>query len=304
VLPPWYRTIWSYLFYSIALILLGYYLVEINSRRLKNANIRLEEIIKERTSEIALQNEELKKQTEQIRNQTSILQETNASKDKFFSIIAHDLKSPFQGLMGSSQILYEEYDELTDEEKKEFIKGIHRSSRDSFRLLENLLQWSSLQTGRMEFIPETFNVYEQISPTIDLLSQSARNKMILIENEIDKESSVMADINMFQTVVRNLISNAIKFTGTNGRVIVSSKEKNDLIEFSVKDNGIGMNAETASSIFRIDKNTTTLGTANEKGTGLGLFLCKEMIEMHNGRIWVESEPEKGSTFFFTLPKAN
>ena len=229
------------------------------------------------------------------------LMESNTTKDRFFSIIAHDLKSPFLGLMGYSQILSEDYVELKEGEKKTYISNIHELTKSTYKLLENLLEWSRLQTGKMEFKPEKCNVYDALFPTIDLLAKTAQNKRIAIKEEIDRKLEVTADVYMLQTVIRNLISNSVKFTKPNGSVIIKACHNNSGIEISVKDNGVGMNKAVMDTLFIIDKTTTTKGTVNEEGTGLGLFLCKEMVDLHNGKIWVESAEGEGSTFFVELP---
>jgi signal transduction histidine kinase/Tfp pilus assembly protein PilF len=230
------------------------------------------------------------------------LQELISTKDKFFSIIAHDLKSPFQGLMGFSDILITENDELNEEQKSDIINAISKLSSDTYKMLENLLQWSKLQTGKIELVRESFNLNEALAVSIDILSQTAKNKNIIIENLIDKSLNITADQNMIQTTIRNLISNAVKFTNLSGEISIFAKQTNASIEITVKDNGIGMNKTTADNIFKIEHNTSRRGTANEEGTGLGLLLCKEMIELHNGSIKVESVEGKGSAFTVILPK--
>ncbi|MFH0733119.1 MAG: tetratricopeptide repeat-containing sensor histidine kinase [bacterium] len=246
-------------------------------------------------------NKENIKQKHELEKLNEELIEVNQSKDKFFSIIAHDMKSPFQGLLGCSQMLTEDFDTLTEEEKKEVINTIHNLSLNSFRLLENLLEWSRLQTGKFEFKPERFNARYELNPTIRLLMQTASNKGIVIENKIDETLAVNADKNMIQTVIRNLVSNAIKFTKPEGSISIISDKDQNYARFIVADNGIGINKNKMEHLFRVDKNESTAGTANEEGTGLGLLLCKEMIEMHMGKIWVESEINKGSKFIFTIP---
>lgn len=239
---------------------------------------------------------------EEINKMNKTLLELNSTKDKFFSIIAHDLRSPFQGLLGYSQILTEDYQELSEEERKQYIINIAEISHNSYKLLENLLQWSRMQTGNFEFNPEVINLSEELIPTIELLKQTALNKDITVASLLKPKVYVMADKNMLNTVVRNLVSNAIKFTNTGGNIIISSKELDNYIVVSVKDDGVGMNKEKLNNLFKVVKNISTLGTAKEKGTGLGLLLCKEMVEKHSGEIWVESAEGHGSTFYFTLPK--
>lgn len=239
---------------------------------------------------------------EQLIRSEQKLKEINASKDKFFSIIAHDLKSPFLSLMGYSEILSNEYDSLTEEEKKESISSIFRLSNNSYKLLENLLQWSRMQIGKIEFIPEPFNLLYELTPALLLLSQTAKNKNITIQNDIGRKTFVTADKNMINTIVRNLVSNAIKFCNKGGKIIISSKDLENFVEISVIDNGVGIDVSQIKDLFNIDKNMSTKGTANESGTGLGLLLCKEMVEKHGGTLNVRSELQKGSEFKFTIPK--
>lgn len=244
---------------------------------------------------------ERKRKSDKLKQIAQELKEANQSKDKFFSIIAHDLKSPFNGLIGLSAILTDDYDNFSDKERKDFISHINDISRGTYALLENLLEWSRLQTGKIEFNPVNFLLLSELQPTLSLVKETALNKNISLYHSIDESLRVYADKYMLQTVVRNLISNAIKFTEPGGSVTVESKETDGLIETRVTDTGIGMKQEDISKLFRTDKTMTKKGTANEKGTGLGLLLCKEMIELHGGKIWVESEFKKGTTFIFTVP---
>ena len=236
-----------------------------------------------------------------IKKQKDELKRLNAFKDKFFSIIAHDLKSPFNSIVGLSEILVEQINEK-DYEGIEKIGGIiHQSSLRAMNLLNNLMEWSRSQTGRMEFNPHQFDLKEFIHDIAPLFEDIALQKGIAIIRELPENVIVFADKDMINTVLRNLISNAIKFTKPGGEIIVSVNEEKDKIMVSVKDNGIGIPKAVIGKLFRIDENYSTRGTANEAGTGLGLMLCKELIERHDGEIWVESEVEKGSTFYFTLP---
>jgi len=247
---------------------------------------------------------ERKQSSVQLKKYSEELKEANQAKDKFFSIIAHDLKSPFQGLLGYSQILSNEFDTLSDEEKMFFINNIDNISKSAYNLLEDLLTWSRIQIGKLEVNYEVFNLAEFLNPTISLLNQTATNKDITIKTSIDNKNLVKADKNMVQTAVRNLISNAIKFTNNGGKIKVSTKVIDEFVEVTVEDNGIGMKKDILKNLFRIDQNVTTKGTANEEGTGLGLLLCKEMIEKEGGTIKVESEAGKGSKFRFTIPSYN
>lgn len=231
------------------------------------------------------------------------LAELNATKDKFFSIIAHDLKSPFQGLIGCSQILSSEYTTLSEDEKMSFIGSIEELSRNSYKLLENLLDWSRMQTGQMIINMEDFNLLVELYPTISLVKQTAKNKKIELNYMIDNSIFVKADKNMLSTVVRNLAANAIKFTNPGGRIMLEARKSDSIIEVSVTDTGIGIEQDIMGNLFKIDKSVSKKGTANEQGTGLGLLLCKEMIDKHGGKIRVESKVGQGSTFSFTIASA-
>lgn len=223
-------------------------------------------------------------------------------KDRFFSIVAHDLKSPMQGLIGFSQILKEELDTISIEEGKEILKSIFEISKELNSLLDNLLNWSRLQTGRMEFSPEEINLYTTVHPIIRLLSEVASLKEISIKMKIDPALSINADENMLQLIVRNLIANAIKFSYFHSEIIVEARATDFTVEISVQDFGMGMDKKLKDDLFRTDKKTSTVGTNNERGTGLGLLLCKEMVTLHNGEIIVDSEFGKGSKFRVTLPR--
>jgi PAS domain S-box-containing protein len=232
---------------------------------------------------------------------TNILNELNATKDKFFSIIAHDLRGPFANFRVVTDLLTSSYDELEETEKKEFLELIKDSANNLYSLLENLLDWSRSQRGTMPFNPNEFDFSLIAKNTVNFLKLSADNKNIELINNITDDTYITADVNMITTVIRNLVSNAIKFTANGGQININSTitEKDSI--FSVQDNGIGLSKETINKLFRIDTQVTTIGTNDEKGTGLGLILCKEFVEKHGGKIWVESEVGKGSTFYFSLP---
>ncbi|MCU7494306.1 MAG: PAS domain S-box protein [Ignavibacteria bacterium] len=243
---------------------------------------------------------ERKRIQEETRKMNLKLAESNATKDRFFSIIAHDLKSPFQGLLGYSEILSSEYNTLSEDEKLSFISTIEELSRNSYKLLENLLEWSRIQTGKMTANPEEFNLLIELYPTISLLKQTASNKNIWFNYKIDKSLVINADKNMLSSIIRNLVANSIKFTNPGGRITLSATKADGFTKFLVADTGIGMSEEIIDDLFKMGKSVSRRGTANEEGTGLGLLLCKEMVEKHGGRIWVESELGKGSSFSFTI----
>ncbi len=229
------------------------------------------------------------------------LKELNANKDKFFSIISHDLKSPFTSLLGFAEYLVEDLDELSKEEIKEFSTNIYKSAKNIFNLLENLLQWSRIQSGKIQYSPAQFSLTALIDTIIALFQVNAAKKKVRLTNEVTEEISIFADKFMVDAVIRNLLSNAIKFTKAGGEVKIGVIKKEDYYQIYVKDNGVGMKEEIKNKLFKIDQHVTTKGTEQEKGTGLGLILSKEFVEKNGGKIWVESEVGKGSEFNFTLP---
>lgn len=241
---------------------------------------------------------------ETVRKFNDELKSLNANKDKFFSIIAHDLKSPLSGLLGFTEILVNEFDDLTTEEVKEFIGHSHQAAINMNALLENLLEWSRIQTGNFALETSNVNVESVFDNMISLFNQYARNKKIRLEKKVDAHLHVLADENMFKTIMRNLVSNGIKFTQEGGCVHLTAIPNERFINIVVQDSGIGLSQENINKLFRIDVNYTTPGTNKERGTGLGLVLCKELVEKNGGKIWVESEVRKGTKFIFSLPHKN
>jgi PAS domain S-box-containing protein len=244
---------------------------------------------------------ERKKAEEEIILKNELLQAINAEKDKFFSILAHDLRGPLSAFVAATQILAEETQSMNFEEIQEISVSMKESATNIYSLLENLLEWSRLQRGIMEFIPEKFNLKKEIQECTQVLNESARKKEIEIEYSVPEDIELVADRHMFDTVTRNLVSNAIKFTPTGGKIQVGALNTNNEIEIHITDSGIGMPAELKNKLFHINEKTSRKGTEGEPSTGLGLLLCKEFIEKHNGEIWAESEAGHGSTFYFTVP---
>lgn len=232
------------------------------------------------------------------------LRELNATKDKFFSIIAHDLKSPFNGIIGFSNLLAIQVQENNYEGIEEYARVIQDSSLRAMELLENLMEWSRSQTGRMEFNPEFVEIVALINEVSKLLNDTAQQKSISISMELPQKIIVSADKAMITTVLRNLISNAVKFTNPGGKIVISAVQKPDELLVTICDNGVGMKNEVVEKLFHIDTNLSTTGTQNETGTGLGLILCAEFVKKHGGKIWAESEVEKGSKFHFTIPQVD
>lgn len=252
------------------------------------------DLIEERSAELVVL-------SAQLEESESKQKELNAEKDKFFSIIAHDLKSPFAGIMGYTTLLLDEFESLSKEEMKDFITSLDKLSKNTFKLIENLLDWARLQTGKMSCSPGKLHLYETVLYASSLVSANAERKDIKIINHINEEPYIIADERMMNSILENLLSNAIKFTQRGGRISISSTPVNGFYEITVADTGIGMSRDVIEKIFRIDSNHTTLGTELEKGTGLGVILCKEMIERQGGSLNVESEIGIGTKFKFILP---
>lgn len=247
-------------------------------------------------------NRALKAINEKVQLQNIQLQELNATKDKFFSIISHDLKGPLNSLTSFSGLLIDHTDSLSKDEIQMLAKDLDKSVKNLFALLENLLEWSRSQTGNIDFKADEFDLGELLRINQQLLEVQAASKKISIVNVNDNPVRVRVHKHSVNTVIRNLISNAIKFTKPGGRITLSVVDDDNFFRVSVADTGVGMTPELMEKLFRIDSKVTTKGTSDEKGTGLGLILCKEFIEKNGGRIWVESEVNKGTVFHFTVPK--
>ena len=242
------------------------------------------------------------KSEQEIKLKNNELVRLNAEKDKFFSIIAHDLRGPLAGFMGLTEMMADESIEFTEKEKKEMTFDLSRSAKNTFNLLENLLEWSQMDRGLTEFEPQKLELIATVTECRNIVAESARKKRIELIVAISNEPEVVADKNMIQTIIRNLLSNAIKFTPQGGQVTISARPaENNRMVISVKDTGIGMSEKMKNDLFRIDTNTKRPGTEGEQSTGLGLLLCKEFVEKLGGEIWVESTPNHGSVFNFTIP---
>lgn len=223
------------------------------------------------------------------------------SKERFFSMIAHDIRNPFSGILGLSGILNEEAEKSGDPVHRKQMGSLHKSLNQVYELLENLLQWSLSETGKIAFNPQVQMLYPIVQEVIFLHTASAKQKGIKLENQVQGELTARFDSNMLQTVIRNLLSNAIKFSPENSSIFLSAIIQGKGVMVKVSDQGVGMNPEQINRIFKPDENISTPGTRNEAGTGMGLILSANFIARHGGRIWAESEPSKGTTMFFTLP---
>lgn len=236
-----------------------------------------------------------------MQQQKGNLKELNATKDKFFSIIAHDLRSPLNQLLGLSEILQKEIESERGDDVIKLANLINESAKSGRLLLENLLEWSRSQTGSINFNPEILNLAKISEEVVELNENNARQKDIIISSKIDKNEIAFADGNMLKTILRNLLSNSIKFTNNGGKIDLEVESSNGMAILSVIDNGIGIEDHDIEKLFRIDVNPKSIGRSKEKGTGLGLILCKEFVEMNEGKIWVESVSGEGSVFKFSLP---
>lgn len=236
---------------------------------------------------------------EKVKKRTKKLKHLNYQKDRLFSIISHDLRSPFTSLLGFSTELTENIDDMTKEEVKEAGEIILNSSRNLLNLLENLLRWSKLQLGHKEFYPVRVNLIDEIDFIISQFNNNLQQKKLTIKKKF-RADTVFVDKFMFQSIIRNLLSNAIKFSNFNSVIELESKIVENETEITVKDSGIGMDEETVKNLFSVETTTTTNGTIGETGSGLGLLLCKEFLELHNQKLYVKSEVNAGSTFWFRI----
>jgi signal transduction histidine kinase/ligand-binding sensor domain-containing protein len=280
ILPPWWKTWWFKLILIASVFLFFAIILYFRERRLRKQKLLLEKSVAIKTAE---------------------LNELNASKDKFFSIIAHDLKNPFNTIIGFSEMLKEAVISNDPKIIFKYASMINISSVQTFRLLENLLEWANSQRGKISFEPVVINISELVNEEFTMLDDMAKGKNIELKSNVPEEITIEADKNMIRTILRNLVTNAIKFTHKNGKVEVNAITYKNHLEISVSDNGVGMSKDIMAKLFKIDANLYSRGTENERGTGLGLFLCKEFVEKHGGKIWTESEEGKGSTFKILLP---
>ncbi|MGE5395376.1 MAG: ATP-binding protein, partial [Candidatus Saccharibacteria bacterium] len=245
---------------------------------------------------------ERKEAEKEISQKNEELENLNATKDKFFSIIAHDLRSPFNSLLGLTEMLSVDLPNMSKEDVQPMVNIIYKSTNNLYRLLENLLQWSQIQSGTIPFDPKPVSLKLVIDESVEVTKEPAMLKEIDIASTVNNQLMVYADSNMLQTVIRNLMSNAIKFTPKGGKVTVAAfRTEDNQVEISVADTGIGISETMIGNLFRMDVKTNRMGTEREPSNGLGLLLCKEFVEKHGGKIWVESEVDKGSVFHFTIP---
>ncbi len=292
--PPWWKSNTAYAVY----FLLGVFLIFLYIKIRERNHIRELKILEEK---VTVRTQLIEEQKSEILNKNSELNELNAAKDKFFSIIAHDLRNPFNAIIGLTDILLINLDNVDIQKLQKTLENIKGSSQQAHELLENLLLWARSQTGTISFRPEPVDLKLQAEESIELVSVQAARKNITIIADFNTPGLINGDINMMNTILRNLLTNALKFTPRNGEVHVGIFQNNGFCILSIKDNGIGIPAEKLKHLFSIDTAHKTKGTDQEPGTGLGLILCKEFIEKHGGRLEVESEVGKGSEFRVMIP---
>jgi signal transduction histidine kinase len=267
----------------------------------ENKNISMLIAIDSDITKLKLAEEKIGIQKEEIEKSRDELKKLNATKDKFFSIIAHDLKNPFHSIMGFSDLLIRSHDSIEKDKQIEFIQLIKDSSTSAYSLLENLLNWARTQTNRIQYTPGNIELNALIKENFQMMSLIAENKEISLFVPEKDSIKVYADFNMVNTVLRNLVSNAIKFTGKGGFVHIDAEVENERLFISVRDNGVGMSENDLAKLFELDTYHSTSGTIGEIGTGLGLLVCKDFIERHGGELTAFSKPGEGSTFRFSLP---
>ena len=251
---------------------------------------------------LANKNQELELMNSTLSDSEANLKELNATKDKFFTIIAHDIKNPLSAYRSVTKMLTTSFFELSEQQKFEYIRGIYQSSENLYDLFQNLLQWSTSQAGSMKFKPQEIDLGILAYKAVALLQEGADKKNLQVEMDVKTDTYAYGDINMVSTILVNLVSNAIKYSKPDGNIKVNALDKDGFIKISVADNGVGLTQEDISKLFRVEIDHKTIGESEEKGTGIGLILCKEFVTKNGGEIWVESEYGTGSTFSFTLPK--
>lgn len=289
-----------FLFLSFALIIISLvftvYIITTN-KKMEISNLQLND----KNCEIEQQKEVIQQKVQAIEEKNRELEKINQIKDKLIAVIAHDLKNPFNTISGYSELLVSRYHSFEKKEVQEFLKIINESSAKGNYLLDNLLQWYRLQTMSLKFLPLQLNLYNIVKDELLFYTSIAQDRGVNIINSIPQGITIHADSNMLKTIIRNLVANALKYTDKNGTISISATYDNREVTVAVEDSGRGIDPLIKEKLFTGEHGVTSTGQGGEKGSGLGLILCKDFVEMHHGRIWVESEPGKGAKFFFTLP---
>ncbi len=281
----------------------NYKLLKLQKIELETIRENLEKTVKVRTADLTTTVDRLNEEILLHKRTQQKLNENIATKDKFFSIISHDLKSPFNTLIGFSEMLIEQFEDYERDKIKDFVNHIRESAVKTHKLLKNLLIWSQSQTGHMNFEPKQIDLKQIIENNIELIKSGINLKKVSVATNLSKINTAYADFNMIDTVVRNLLDNAIKYTPTEGNILIKTENPNGLLKISIHDSGVGISSEDIQKLFKIDEKVVNPGTNNEKGAGLGLILCREFVEKNSGTISVSSMPGKGSSFSFTLPSS-
>lgn len=301
ILPPWWRKLWfrMFLFVFIIVLISGSYYLRV--KQLKHQQQLLKLKVKERTAELANKNELLEKKTHDLNEANTELTRLNATKDKFFSIIAHDLRNPFSSILGLCDVLVTDYRDFDDDQRLDIITGIDKSSKKIFQLLDNLLNWARSQSKTIKINLKEISPYNEIVNIQELVTNLLDKKNLEMVVHIPKDLKINSDPNLFEAIFRNFISNSIKFS-SDGKLEIFSEELTDIVKITVKDCGIGMKQETIDKLFNSEFVESTFGTMGEAGTGIGLVICREFIALLGGRLIVNSELGSGSSFIVELPK--
>jgi signal transduction histidine kinase len=304
ILPAWWMTVWFKLLVGFTILVIIYILVYFRIKRLQNQREKLQELVAERTLELQKKSEMLELQASTLAQKNEELKKSNSTKNKLFSIISHDLRGPFNLILGFQSVFIRDYDKYSKWERLGMVKKTFSASQKVYNLVENLLNWTRIQTSEIQYNPVEFDLEKIIIERMELQLNIANIKGISFENQITKGLIAFADINLLDTVLRNLISNAVKYTTPGGKIIIRTDLRGKNINISVEDSGIGMTKKQIDDLLTQDDIKVERGTEGEKGSGLGLILCREFIEQNKGKLTIESKPGKGSIFSFTIPGTN
>jgi signal transduction histidine kinase len=297
-------TVWFKLLVGFTILVIIYILVYFRIKRLQNQREKLQELVAERTLELQKKSEMLELQASTLAQKNEELKKSNSTKNKLFSIISHDLRGPFNLILGFQSVFIRDYDKYSKWERLGMVKKTFSASQKVYNLVENLLNWTRIQTSEIQYNPVEFDLEKIIIERMELQLNIANIKGISFENQITKGLIAFADINLLDTVLRNLISNAVKYTTPGGKIIIRTDLRGKNINISVEDSGIGMTKKQIDDLLTQDDIKVERGTEGEKGSGLGLILCREFIEQNKGKLTIESKPGKGSIFSFTIPGTN
>ena len=303
IVPPFWKTPLFRISFILLFIVLIALVVFQRMRNMRKQRDKLKALVNAKTSDLKQTNKSLTNEIQERKNAENQLIKANETKDKFFSIIGHDLKNPLSAVFSLSKILDDDYKQISDEEKRNLIKNIVESSQNALRLTENILNWARTQVDQMKMDITDINLYKQIQENIQLYKSEGKKKEISFTNNVDENLSVSADKNMLSAILRNLISNAIKFTPRGGEISLYARRNDQFVDIIIKDSGVGMDTKTQHSLFDLKTSSSSHGTDNETGTGLGMLITKEFVDSHGGQIAVDSKPGKGTAVTVSLPVA-